>query len=29
LTRQSTAAAAASSLEKELVRITGFETAHK
>jgi trehalose/maltose transport system substrate-binding protein len=29
LARQSTAAAAASNLEKELVRITGFETAHK
>jgi len=29
LTRQSTASAAASNLEKELVRITGFETAHQ
>jgi trehalose/maltose transport system substrate-binding protein len=29
LARQSTASAAASNLEKELVRITGFETAHK
>jgi len=29
LARQSTASQAASNLEKELVRITGFETAHK
>jgi hypothetical protein len=29
LTRQSTASQAASNLEKQLNRITGFETAHK